>query len=86
MVPCLIDSMSAELKRLHSPDVHDLKTYVPEIADNFAFLPQAMVGPKGEEGEDAFDMFVFTPTWMSDHHKSTKIVSGRHFLIALEDS
>jgi len=76
--------MTAELKRLHSPDVYDLQTYAPEMSDNFGFLLQAMIGPKGTEGEESFDMQVCTPKWLSDHHDPGDIVFGRHYVIVFE--
>ena len=76
--------MTAELKRLHSPAVHELKAYVPDIADNFAFLLQAMIAPQGGDGEEAFDILVCTPKWLTDHHHRGDIVPGRHHLIVFE--
>jgi hypothetical protein len=51
--------MQAELKRLHSPDVIDLNAFRPN--GPFGFLLQAMVGPQGAEGDEAFDVVVCTP-------------------------
>jgi hypothetical protein len=52
--------MRAQLKRIHSPDVQDLSACVPEVRDRFGFLLQMMVGPKGSEGEESFDLCVCT--------------------------
>jgi len=73
--------MKAELKRLHSPDVENLITYIPDDPDSFSFLLQTFVGPKGEEGEEAFDIEVCTPAWLSENYREEDIVIGRHLLI-----
>jgi hypothetical protein len=73
--------IQAEVKRLHSPDVYDLATYVPDDPENFAFLLQVMVGSAGADGEDSFDVIVCTPRWLSDRLLPTKIMLGRHHLL-----
>ena len=73
--------IQAEVKRLHSPDVYDLATYVPEDPENFGFLLQVMIGSVGEDGEESFDVVVCTPSWLSDRILPTKIVLGRHYLL-----
>ena len=79
-----ITFMIAELKRLHSPDIYDLPSYVPEVSDNFGLLLQAMIGPKGTDGEESFDVQVCTPKWLLSHHDATDVVLGRHYLIVFE--
>jgi hypothetical protein len=76
--------MKAELKRLHSPDVDDLTTHVPKTNDSFGFLLQVMVGTKGKEGEESFDIFVCTPRWLIKHHKENEILFGRHYMIVFK--
>ena len=76
--------MNAELKRLHSPDIHDLERYQPEDPEKFAFLLQAMVGPKGEEGEESFNIEVCTPRWLEETYSMDEIIVGRHHLIVRE--
>jgi hypothetical protein len=73
--------MQAEPKRLHSPDIDDLKKYVPEEPDNFGFLLQAMIGPVGREGEESFDIVVCTPEWLKRTHTTAEIILGRHHLV-----
>ena len=54
----------AELKRLHSPDAEDLRSFKPDDEADFALLVQAMVGMAGTRAEDAFDFVVCTPDWL----------------------
>jgi hypothetical protein len=72
--------MQAELKRIHSPDVLDLEHYNPEPSSNFSFLLQAMIGPMGCEGEEAFDIVVATPEWLRQRC-GEQIIIGEHHLI-----
>ena len=78
------EHMQAELKRLHSPDVLDLPSFMPQSRDNFGFLLQAMIGPKGLDGEESFGIQVCTPKWLLEQHDRADVVSGRHFLIIFE--
>lgn len=38
--------------------------YNPPEKDNFCFLLQTMVVPLDSEGEESFDIEVFTPMWL----------------------
>jgi hypothetical protein len=76
--------MIPELKRLHSPDIYDLKSYRPPEEDKFAFLLQAMIGAKNEEGDESFDITVCTPRWIIETHDIDSIIIGRHYLIVLK--
>ena len=76
--------MKAEIKYLHSPDVEDLSAFWPKDPACFAFLLQVMVGPKGAEGEESFDIHVCTPKWLVQNHKPHDIIVGRHYLILFE--
>jgi len=73
-------SIEPEIKRLHSPDVADLTTYVPEDPTDFGFLLQIIVGPVGREGEESFDVMVCTARWVGSHLGAERILMGRHFL------
>ena len=74
-------SVRAEIKRLHSPDVPNLMTYVPEDAGDFGFLLQIMAGPVGRGGEESFDVVVCTAGWISHHLGTDGILVGRHYLV-----
>lgn len=69
--------IQAELRKLHSPDVFDLKEFQPD--GPFGLLIQAMVGPLGSDGEESFDVLVCTPEWFLAN-MGEDIVSGRHYL------
>jgi hypothetical protein len=73
-------TVQPEIKRLHSPDVFDLCSYVPDDPDSFGLLLQVLVGPAGAEGEESFNVMVCTPRWFDAHLEATDIRSGRHHL------
>lgn len=75
--------IKAELKDLYSPDIPDLKN--PGIREGTAFCVPLEVdfGPRGEEGQDQFDMLVCNPQWITQR-TSAGIFSGLHYLIMLE--
>jgi hypothetical protein len=72
------------LKRLHSPDIFDLKSFSPEDDDCFGFLLQAMFGPEDGEGEESFDIVVCTPKWLGQLLAKDIVLSGRHYLFVKE--
>ena len=74
-------SVRAKIKRLHSPDVPNVETYVPEDPRDFGFLLQIMVGPGGGEGEESFDVVVCSARWISHHLGPEGILVGRHYLV-----
>lgn len=76
--------MKAELKRLHSPDVKNLKSFRPENEDNFGILLQIMVGIKGKEGEESFDTLLCTPKWLAKQCDKSIIINGLHHLFVFK--
>lgn len=50
--------MRATVRRLHSPDVKDLKSYHPPSGDDFNVFIQAMIGPQDGVGEESFGLTV----------------------------
>jgi hypothetical protein len=72
--------MEAQLKSLHSPDVPNLESWVPEDPASWVFLLQAMIGPKNAEGEESFDIMVCTPSWLATTLSTDGIRTGEHML------
>lgn len=70
----------AQLRYLHSPDLPDLEHGAPADPEDFCILVQAMVGPRGEEGEESFDFLVCTPRWLSAQAPPEGFLFGRHYL------
>ncbi len=76
--------MKPEIKRLHSPDVYNLATYVPLDRQDFGFLLQVMVGPADQDGEESFDVMVCTGPWLSKHLGPQGLLIGLHHLVVNE--
>ena len=68
--------MHATLRRLHSPDVSDLRSYHPRVENDFNVLVQAMIGPADSVGEESFD---FTVQW-DENAERPKWLGSRLFL------
>lgn len=69
------------LRRLHSPDAFDLRTFQPADPLNFGILVQAMVGPLGGQGEESFDFVMCTPQWIAHELKREDAIWGRARLV-----
>ena len=76
--------IQAEIKRLHSPDVYDLANYKPDSESDFGFLLQIIVGIKGVDSEESFDVIVCTPQWLTKHYSKNDIIFGEHHLMVFE--
>ncbi len=76
--------MKAEIKRVHSPDIHDLSSYKPDDREDFYFLLQLMIGEKGKEGEESFDIIVCSPKGLMKNYERNDIIFGANHLIAFE--
>jgi hypothetical protein len=75
--------MRADLRRMYSPDVDDLRRWDPD-ADEPAILVQLMVGPDGAEGEESFEVTLCTSEWLRDRAQKDGIVDGRHHYVVAE--
>ena len=73
--------MRAELKRLHSPDVYDLRSFTPRDPTNFSVFVQAMIGPAGGDDSESFDLIVCTPAWLSAKVDEVGPLVGLHHVV-----
>jgi len=76
--------MKIEIKSVHSPDISNLKTFVPQDSMNFSFLLELSLGFEGGKGSDIFGIVVCTPRWLEDNCKRGDVIFGRGKLIVYE--
>lgn len=74
--------MRAALRHIHSPDVHDLRSWVP--SEDFAVLLQLMVGPDNADGEESFAVTLCTPGWLEVQASREGIVDCRHHVVVTD--
>jgi hypothetical protein len=72
--------MRAELRRLWSPDADPLSEYDPKDPESFGVFVQALVGPRGGEGEESFDFVVCTARWFGALPYDKGFMWPRHHL------
>jgi hypothetical protein len=75
--------MRAELRRMHSPDVPDIRAWSPDQGEP-AILVQLMVGPEGQPGEESFEVTLCTAEWLAQRARSEQIVDCRHHVVVGE--
>lgn len=71
----------AEVRAIYTSDMDNLQTYTPRDPECFCVSVRAMVGPKGGEGEESFDINVCTPKWLAEVCQREGFIVGRHYLI-----
>ena len=72
--------VKAELKALHSPDVRDLRSFVPRDEDCFRVFVEAMIGPEGDDSSESFGIIVCSPKALAEEAASGPVL-GRHRVI-----
>ena len=74
--------MRAALRALHSPDVADLRQYLPADPGCFSILVQAIVGPEGQLSGESFDFMLCTPSWLhSEVERNGPQVGAWHVVV-----
>ena len=73
--------MIPELKDFYSTEVEDLENYQPEDPEKFSFDLAILVGPKGEEGAEKFEMEVCTFKWLEETCGEDEVAMSRHRLM-----
>jgi hypothetical protein len=72
--------ISAQVKRISTWEGDDLESHVPQDTQKFSVLVRAVVGPRGDEGEESFDINVCTPLWLEEQVEREGFVLGTHRL------
>lgn len=57
--------MRPVLRRIHSPDVHDLRAFAPTASEPWSVYVQAMVGPDHGKGEESFGFSLCNSLWVT---------------------
>jgi hypothetical protein len=77
--------MKAELKTLHSPDVNDLRSFVPAAPERFSVFVQAMIGPAGDDSWESFDIVVCSPGSLAQEAESGPVLGLHRIVMAKFD-
>lgn len=70
-----------ELKRLHSPDIYDLRNPSMDESKPFCILVQAMFGPEDVDGEESFDFLVCNRLWVEGQRTRGEAPDEYQFIV-----
>jgi Immunity protein 8 len=73
--------ITAQVKGIYSTDMDKLELHLPGDPEDVCIWVRAMVGPRGGQGEESFDIGVCTPKWLADRCGREGFVVGRHYLV-----
>lgn len=77
--------MQSELKLFFSLDIDcPLSEFSPAEEDNFGFWARMIVGIRGQDGGESFDVFICTPKWLAIRSTNNEVVFGQYHLIVGE--
>jgi hypothetical protein len=72
--------ISAQVRGIYTGEMDHLEGHTPTDPDNFCVLVRAMVGPRGSEGEESFDIKVCTSKWLEGQIQKDGFALGLHCL------
>lgn len=72
--------MKAELKKIHSPDVYDMKNYKP--GDKFNVFVQFIIGLHNGPGEEAIDSYVCSYDFSREKKDEKIYIEDRHIVMS----
>ena len=73
--------MVPEIKSYSLISGESLEKYKPQHEENFSLTLRLIIGPRGEPGEESFDITVCTPASVAEECSARGFVLGRHRLI-----
>ena len=72
--------VSAEIRGVYTLYMEPLVEFCPPDAEDFTLVIRVMVGPRGAEGEESFDIKVCSSKWLAQQVNEEGFVWGRHYL------
>ncbi|WP_082506075.1 Imm8 family immunity protein [Deinococcus sp. Leaf326] len=77
--------MKAELKGIVSTEFsYPFEQFYPEDERSFGMTVQLLVGPKGENSSEIFDLLICSPDWIKTEYAHQGYTWGTNILILLE--
>ena len=73
--------VTAQVKALVTAEHEPLESIRLKDPECFDVIVRAMVGPRGEEGEESFDVRVCSPSWLARVCEKHGFAFGRHCLV-----
>lgn len=73
--------VTAQIKALLTADHDSLESVALNDPECFEVVVRALVGPRGEDGEESFDVSVCTPAWLARRCEKDGFVLCRHRLV-----
>jgi Immunity protein 8 len=73
--------MVPEIKSHSVNDGQALEVFRPEDPGNFSLILRLIIGPRGQPGEESFDITICTPASLVEECARHGFVLGRHLLV-----